>query len=57
MLDVSRLTVRSRRNRAPSRLGYIVLACGGLETTRLLLWTQQRPKTFEDLTDRLGRYY
>jgi choline dehydrogenase-like flavoprotein len=35
-----------------------VLACGGLETTRLLLWTQQkRPDLFGGAGGALGRFY
>jgi choline dehydrogenase-like flavoprotein len=35
-----------------------VLACGGLETTRLLLWAQQRrPKLFGGSNGPLGRFY
>ena len=37
---------------------WAVLACGGLETTRLLLWTQQkRPDLFGSAGGALGRFY
>ncbi|WP_083218904.1 GMC oxidoreductase [Bradyrhizobium icense] len=55
---VSRLTVRSREKSITISPRYIVLACGGLETTRLLLWTQSKfPKLFGGPDGPLGRYY
>ncbi|WP_084305962.1 GMC oxidoreductase [Bradyrhizobium sp. ARR65] len=55
---VSRLTVRSQEKSTTISPKYIVLACGGLETTRLLLWTQSRlPKLFGGVDGPLGRYY
>jgi choline dehydrogenase-like flavoprotein len=55
---VSRLTVRSREKSIAISPKYIVLACGGLETTRLLLWTQSKfPKLFGGPDGPLGRYY
>jgi len=50
---VSRLTVHSREKSVAISPRYIVLACGGLETTRLLLWTQAGSQSCsEDPTDR-----
>jgi choline dehydrogenase-like flavoprotein len=55
---VSRLTVRSREKSIAISPKCIVLACGGLETTRLLLWMQSKfPKLFGGPDGPLGRYY
>jgi hypothetical protein len=55
---VSRLTIRSREKSIAISPRCIVLACGGLETTRLLLWTQSKfPNLFGGPNGPLGRYY
>jgi hypothetical protein len=55
---VSRLTVRSREKSVAISPRHVILACGGLETTRLLLWTQAKlPKLFGGPDGPLGRYY
>jgi choline dehydrogenase-like flavoprotein len=55
---VSSLTLADAEGRVLIEPQSVVLACGGLETTRLLLWEQQRqPDAFGGPGGSLGRYY
>jgi choline dehydrogenase-like flavoprotein len=56
--SVSTLQVQHRGAVLAVRAGTYVLACGGLETTRLLLSVQRRmPSRFGGVDGALGRYY
>jgi choline dehydrogenase-like flavoprotein len=55
---VTHLLVLHQRDRVKVRASSFILACGGLETTRLLLSVQRRlPEHFGGVDGPLGRYY
>jgi glycine/D-amino acid oxidase-like deaminating enzyme len=55
---VTHLLVRHQRDTVEVRASRFILACGGLETTRLLLSVQRRlPRHFGGVDGALGRYY
>jgi hypothetical protein len=56
--SISNLVASDRTNSVGIKVSRIVLTCGGIETTRLLLAMQRsRPKAFGGPNGALGRYY